>query len=743
MMAATTTRRFRPATRLLLGAAALIGASPALAQDQAAEPEQTGVGDIVVTAQRRAQNLQDVPVSVTAFDAELIREAGFTNSLSIGDQVPNLEIKTFGGVPNIFIRGVGNNDFNSSSVGPISVYRDDVVVASTGSQIFSLFDLERIEVLRGPQGTLFGKNTTGGAIQFFSRLPGNELEGYVRLGYGRFDLFEAEGAVSLPLSDTLAVRVAGLVRRRDGERVNLFDDSDAINVDEAAVRAIFRWRPDTLTDIRLSVGGGRDRSDYLNPKPLGTGPGATNIFGYADPAPNDPRILNFDADSRNHSDNFFISLNASRDFGPFTLRSITGYDESQIDNRVDVDGSPLRVDQITFLTDTWQFSQELQLAYDSRRFDAIFGLYYFRENLQGDSDADLLGELDAIGASLPLITRASRRNTSYAAFAQGTYSITDALRLTLGGRYTVDRVRSQHRADLIPGYFTSAPDGAPIPLVPFARLRDNFDAFSWRAAIDYDLADDILAYASASRGFKSGGFNIGIITSVAERTQVDPEYLTAYEVGLKMRLFDRRLRFNLSAFYYDYTDLQVLSVNQQGTGVPTLGLDNAADATIKGLEVELLAVPVESLNLGLNFGLLDAEYRNYTSGAIDPTTGQPRDFSGNRLPGAPRFTLSSFVQYSFPLGSFEGRLRAEYNFTGKKYYNNAEDELISSRDGYGLLNLRATLAQGEGRWELSAWMRNVTDEEYLIDATDLRDFGFIPQYYGERRTWGLDLIVNF
>ena len=235
------------------GAQEAPGGDPTTAQNDA----DAGIADIVVTAQRRAQNLQDVPISVTAFDERAIQEAGFTNSLSIGDQVPNLEIKTFGGVPNITIRGVGNNDFNSSSIGPVSIYRDDVVVASTGSQIFALMDLDRIEVLRGPQGTLFGKNTTGGAVQYFSKLPGDEFEGKARFGIGRFDLYEAEIGATLPIAQDLGVRVAGLIRKRDGERVNLFTGNRAIDIDEAAARAIFRYNPEGL-DIRLSIGGGRD-----------------------------------------------------------------------------------------------------------------------------------------------------------------------------------------------------------------------------------------------------------------------------------------------------------------------------------------------------------------------------------------------------------------------------------------------------------------------------------------------------
>ncbi len=733
---------------LSLSTAAAVSAlalgAPAFAQDSADGTTSGGVAEIVVTAQKRAQNLQDVPISVTAFDNTAIREAGFTNSLSIGDQVPNLEIKTFGGVPNIFIRGVGNNDFNASSIGPISIYRDDVVVASTGSQIFSLFDLERIEVVRGPQGTLFGKNTTGGAIQFFSRLPDGEFEGNARFGYGRFNLFEGEAAASVPLAEGLSLRVAGIVRRRDGEKRNLFNGERAINIDEAAARAILRWQPTSDTDIRLTVGGGRDRSDYLQNKPVGTINGA-DLFGYSDPFPNDPNLLNFNGQSRNYSNNVFVNLNIAQSFGDFTFKSISGYDKSSVDNRVDVDGGTKRVDEINFLTDAEQLTQEFQLAYDNGPLNAIAGLYYFQEDLNADSNADLLGELTFAQGALPLITRATRKNTAYAIFGQATYALLPTLRLTLGGRYTIDKVRATHRTDLIPGFFdANIPDGTPVPLIPFAALRDTYKSFSWRVAADFDVTDDILAYASVDRGFKAGGFNLGIMTSIDERTQVDPEYLTSYEVGLKTTLFDRRLRLNLSAFYYDYSDLQVLSVNRQaGSAVPTLGLDNAADATIKGIEVEATAAPADWLDMGLNLGILDAKYKNYLSGAIDPVTGDPRDFSGNRMPGAPKFSLSTFAQVTVPVGRFETRWRAEYNYTGKKYYNNAQSELISSGEGYGLINLRVAFADPDQGWELAAWARNVTGKAYIVDATDTSGFGFVPRYYGERATYGAEFSFKF
>lgn len=744
--------KMKPALRLFAFASTMALANAAAAQDQsgtaggsAQAEDDNGIGVILVTAQRREQSAQDVPLSITALGSEQIQETGLGNSLAIGDHVPNLEIKTFGGVPNIFIRGVGNNDFNSSSVSPISVYRDDVVVASTGSQIFALFDLERIEVLRGPQGTLFGKNTTGGAIQYVSKLPGDYFEGYARAGIGRFDLYETEAAATIPLSDSFSMRVSGLVRRRDGERTNIFNGDDAIDVDESAARAILRWRPDSGTDVRLSAGMGRDRSDYLEPKPLGTINGG-DIFGYSDPAPNDVGILNFNGDSRNHSDNYWISLNATFDLGGgVTLRSITGFDDTSIDNRVDVDGGPFRIDEIKFLTETEQISQELQLLYEGASINALLGVYYFDEDLDARSEADLVGELTFAQGAVPLITDSARDNESYAIFGQATLDLTDRLSITGGLRYTWDKVNAEHRAYLVPGFFDAdVPNGAEIDLVPFGELNDTFKAWSWRIAADYEVADDVMLYGTVNRGFKSGTFNIGIITSLAERTQVDPEFLTAYEIGLKSTLFDRRLRANISAFYYDYSDLQVLSVNQQGSGIPTLGLDNAADAEVKGIEAEFLARPGGGLELGLNFGILDAKYKNYTSGAIDPVSGLPRDFSGNRMPGAPKFTLSTFAKFDFPVSNaLDASFRAEFNHTGKKFYNNAQDDLVSSGEGYGLVNLRASLGSNEGQWELAAWARNVFGKDYIVDATDLRDFGLIPLYYGERGTYGLEALFRF
>src|SRR5690606_22174991 len=226
---------------------------------------------------------------------------------------------------------------------------------------------------------------------------------------------EAEAAASLPLADTLSVRIAGIVRCRDGEKLNLYTGDRAIDVDEAAARAILRWRPSADTDIRLTVGGGRDRSDYLENKPVGTINGA-DLFGYSDPYPDNPNLLNFNGQSRNYSDNVFVNLSIAQDFGDFTFRSLSGYDKSDVDNRVDVDGGTKRVDEISFLTDAEQITQEFQLAYDNGPLNAIAGLYYFQEDLDADSNADLLGELSFADGALPLITRATRKNKAYAIF---------------------------------------------------------------------------------------------------------------------------------------------------------------------------------------------------------------------------------------------------------------------------------------------------------------------------------------
>ena len=340
---------------------------PASAQEttSGSEAAPKRLQSVTVTARKTSEDIQDVPLSISAFDAQALADYGFTDSLAIDDQVPNLEIKTYGGNPNLFIRGVGNNDFNGTTVSPVSIYSDDVLQGLTGGQLMQMFDLERVEVLRGPQGTLFGRNTTGGAINFYSRKPGNTQEGYLRVGIGSYNAREVEAAGTIvAIEDKLATRIAGKMTANDGDRRNLFDGSRANATDLAAMRAITRYTPNSDVEILWNIHYGRDRSDYQQGKSVGVINGG-NVLGYVDPVPNDAKYININrTDNRHHADTWGTNLIVNWDFGDYTLKSVTAYEDVETDYLGDIDQSPQSLDELRFQQDGEQISQEFNLSYD-------------------------------------------------------------------------------------------------------------------------------------------------------------------------------------------------------------------------------------------------------------------------------------------------------------------------------------------------------------------------------------------
>ena len=392
---------------------------------------------------------------MTALTSGDIQQQNLADSVSIGNRVPNLNFKTIGGTLNITIRGVGNNDFNTAAISPVSVYRDGVVVGANAPQVFSLFDMDRIEVLRGPQGTLFGKNTTGGALTYHSKKPGDEVDGRVRATYGRFDLVHAEAAATLPFSEDFKLRVAGVTRQRNGFADNVFNDDDIGEIDENAVRATFRYNPENL-DALLQIGYGKAKNGQNYVKAVGTLPGGTNLTGWSYPDRNDLDSWNLDAPSHNEIENTHAILDISYYLGAFTIKSITGYDDGSGDYLQDSDASPINVlNRHINLAENEQFTQELQLQYSDAKLDAVAGLYYFKE------DYDYFLFLEAFGFAGPfglsrLFTN-TRQNKAYAAFAQGTYAFSDRARATLGIRYTYDDVKASAEEHRLFGVFKPNP----------------------------------------------------------------------------------------------------------------------------------------------------------------------------------------------------------------------------------------------------------------------------------------------
>lgn len=732
-------------TSLLALAIALPAAAlPVQAQDTPSETEATEntetrrLASIIVNARKTSEDVQDVPLSVSAFDANALEAYGFSDSLDIDDQVPNLEIKTFGGNPNIFVRGVGNNDFNATTVSPVSIYSDDVVQGLTGGQLMQMFDLERVEVLRGPQGTLFGRNTTGGAINFYSQKPGDTQEGYVRFGVGNYNLIEVEAAGTIIVSDRLATRIAGKMTKDDGDVRNLFDGNRANATDLGAIRAITRFEPNNDLEILWNIHAGRDRSDYHQGKSVGV-IGGGDVLGYVDPKPNDSRVINVNGtDNRHNADTWGTNLRFIQQLGDYEFKSITGYESVKTDYFGDIDQSPNNLDELRFRQDGEQISQEFNLSYDGGGdWSWIAGLFYLNEDFNNRTSGDLFGAIPSV--ALPLNAEADRETTTYALFGEATYRLTEKFSVTGGLRYTMEEKDATLSSLLIYGT-GMAPGGLTVPLIPETDVSDEWDAWSGRILAKYEFSDDTMAYGSVSRGFRSGGFNLGAFFDPNELTTVDPEFLTSYEIGIKTTVLDDRLRANMSVFKYDYTDLQVFTFTQgSSTANPiVIALENAANADITGFEGEFTAIPVDDMTLTLGLGYLDASYKDYVSIVAG-------DLSGNRLPGSPEWNINFAGQHDFHLPKgFVLTPRVEYVFVDQRYFDPNELEAISSRGSHELVNARLTLRPENADWSVSLWGKNLADESYIVDAGDLTaTFGFIPTYYGEHRRFGIEAKIEF
>lgn len=718
----------------------LATAQGAGAPDSNADTGAKRLQSVTVTARKTSEDIQDVPLSISAFDAQALADYGFTDSLSIDDQVPNLEIKTFGGNPNLFIRGVGNNDFNGTTVSPVSIYSDDVLQGMPGGQLMQMFDLERVEVLRGPQGTLFGRNTTGGAINFYSRKPGNRQEGYLRVGIGSYNSREVEAAGTIIAIDgKLATRVAGKMQANDGDRRNLFDGSRANATDLAAMRAITRYTPSSDVEVLWNLHYGRDRSDYQQGKPIGAINGG-NVLGYVDPAPNDAKYINVNrTDNRHHADTWGTNIAVTWHLGDYTLKSVTAYEDVETDYLGDIDQSPQSLDELRFQQDGEQISQEFNLSYDGGgKLSWISGLFALNEDFGYRTSGPLFG--DVPGATLPLDAHSERETKTYALFGEATYQLTEAFSLTGGLRYTYEEKDATLDSLLTYGAFGTQPAGLTVPVIPETSRSESWDAWSGRILAKYEFTADSMVYASVSRGFRSGGYNLGAFFDPNEFTTVDPEFLTSYEIGLKTTLLDDRLRANMAVFMYDYTDLQVFTFTQgSSTANPiVIALENAADAEVSGFEGEFTAIPIEGMHLSLGVGYLDASYEDYVSDLAG-------DLSGNRLPGAPEWNINFSAQQEFTLpGRWILTPRLEYVYVDQRYFDSNQLEAISSRGSHELVNARLSLSPEGKDWEVALWAKNIGDEQYIVDAADLTStFGLIPTYYGPRESWGLEARIEF
>jgi iron complex outermembrane receptor protein len=705
-------------------------------------PAQT-LEEVVVTAQHREENLQDVPIAITAISSEEIRTADISDLNSISVRTPGFSMGTFTPAqPQLFIRGVGSNADGAAEDQSVVVFLDGVYVGRTAGQAFDLFDLERIEILRGPQGTLYGKNAAGGAINLVSQKPSETFSGAVELSAGDLGYFSTRGKVSGPLSDTLFGKVSFTYKERDGYVDSLVANLDDFNAYESqGIRAQLLGRPSDTMEWLLTV----DASDDSR-----TGPGRSvgdqflqaTIAGLGGFAPGFYQNM-LTQEPSSDVDSQGVSLQMDWDVGNGTLTSITAYREANakvtdiafgvafqylglgsLDNSVDESSS--------------QFSQEIRYATDLS--DTLFlqtGVYYLNEDVDRLESLDIVcGNLCAgfsnnfYNASnpLPLYGSADQTNetNSYGVFAQAQWSVNDRTDVTLGARYTRETKDATN---------FGTPDGAFAILAPYdVKMDESWSAFTPKAAINYQLSEDVMAYASVSTGFKSGGFQGLAPTGIAASTPFDEENVTTYELGLKGTLLDGAMRFNGAVFTSDYEDLQVLVLTVKPDGLPGPQLTaNAGEAEITGIELEAQWQVTDMLQLAATYANLDTEYTQLDN---DLAVNE-----GNLLRNAPENAYSISAIFDMPLAS-GASLNARVDFSHKDdAYQDIPNQEAAKMIEYDVVNLRAAYVAEGAQWEVAAWVKNATDEEYLLHNSVLNPglaqlpLPAAPRTVGVTATW--------
>jgi iron complex outermembrane receptor protein len=751
-------------------AAVLLATGPATVLAQAVLEE------ITVTARKVEESLQTAPVSVSAFTGDELLSRGVTDLQELTTYAPNVEFFHSGitgaNSGQIYIRGVGQFDYFPTVDPGVGIYIDGVYMARSLGAVMELVDIERIEILRGPQGTLYGKNTVGGAINVISRKPGDEPEAYVEFKTGRFDRINAKAIGSLPIvRDVLSAKIALATVNADGYMDRLLTGEEAGSDETNGAQGSLNWTPADNFSVVVAGDYTRVNADgvpyYLElvnvaaPVPL-----FYNILGM----PYDPRWITGDRFETNSTGLNFnkheiwgIGGTITWEVAGLTVKSITGYRDTEISFGLDPDGSPFSLVRELDNIATDHITEEFQISgtlFDDR-LNWLAGVYYLHEeashNVFVGAAEELFPALEALpapliplgpwpcpqpmGSPLPCLGGAGnpfnsildrtrfidlgQEVDSFAVYGQGTYDITDQLSLTYGVRYT-DEEKDFETETLIPrtGVFE----------VPHTTASDSWDDVSHRIGLDFQVNKDAMVYFSAASGFKSGGFN-GRARTVAEISSYDPETLWAYEIGLKSEWFDNRLRANAAFFYNDYTDIQFTNqvVTPQGTQIITIG--NAGEAEIRGFELELTAVPVEALMLTGALGHLDAEYTDILPDVVTANPGLTED---NELIGSPEWTASASAEYTFPLTGWANLvLRADMSYRSKIYFDVVNTESVA-QDGYALLNLRAALESTDDTWTIAVGGTNVTDKAYRAAGVGVVDtLGFSASNTARPAEWYL------
>jgi iron complex outermembrane receptor protein len=738
----------RSALALLLAGTALV-AAPAMAEEATTPPPTEGIADIVVTATRSSESLSKVAASVSAVSAADLGVGGVKDVASLATAIPNLSVGDQFGVNRIFIRGIGLTSIDLGADGGVAFLQDGAQIARPAAQLSGFYDLERVEVLRGPQGTLYGRGATAGAINLITKKPTDHLDGYLRASYGNYNAIALEGAVGGPIAgDKLMARVSAKFDKRDGYGINEFTGRQIDDRNAYAVRGTIVAKPSE--DLEVTLSGeyfNEDDSNYafhyfgptVAPENLlGSILGGKSLFTVAAAAGKPANIRNIWSDQEPLNQRHGYSFTGTIDWnkGDLDLKSITSYHKFKRFNRDDLDASDANMfGQNNYIEDSKSFSQEFVGNYKTDKLDILFGANYFHEKLYGEVRVPLTNLavlLKLAGQVPPVVPDNAFDSFNYLQngtvtidalgfYAQATYALTDKFKITAGGRFSHEKRKGVGTFDFLGSVNTDK--------------AKSWNAFTPTVTLNYQANDSTLLYASVTRGFKSGVINVGSRNDV-----INPEYVWSYEIGLKTATADRKLQANLAAFYMDYTDLQVGFVD--ATSVVTTV--NAASARNYGIEAELKAKPLPGLTLELFGTYLNAKYRKFTTGDYRQGFKQI-SVAGNRLQNAPEFSFRAGADYDIPLGTV-GKLtaRGEVNWQDRVYFtefNNAD----ATQAPYAMINAGLRFTPANDKYYVDVWGRNLANKlvitNNIITAplfSSVRVGSVAPP-----RTYGVTLGMNF
>ena len=728
---------------------AQVPAVEANTQTQAAGPQADassgGVEEIVVTAQRRSEKLQNVPVAVTAASAAKLASVGITNTQDLGQITPGLSAPQASGFTQPHIRGVGSSTNGPGLEQPVATYIDGVYIAAATSSLLTLNNVDRIEVLKGPQGTLFGRNATGGLIQIVTKDPASHPEAAVNLSYANYKDVTADAYVTGPLAGNLRADLAlRYETQQDGWGRNLGTGHVTGELPhDFAGRAKFLFEPGDATQVRLALDY-EDRDSRRDTQKLDERqrPGTFDNPFFGGPFPQGGKYdINNNFDPENELKAGGASLQIKQDLGAVTLQSTTAYRRTKYHFTLDLDETPLSLTDLNGHPKDRQFSQEVQLSSNSAgRLTWTAGLFYYNANDQWDPinisfGASPISPVPGVPATVQTSDR--MRTNSIAGYGQASYEFVTDTHLTLGGRYTYERKRLNGVSRFLINGFDAGDTAIPDPTLDIPGSV-NFKRFNYRIALDHKFGPDILGYISYITGFKSGGYNLDVPSNAPYK----PEDIQALEAGLKTELFDRHVRINTAGYYYIYKNIQV------GRYIDTLELIyNGARARIYGVDLDAEFVVARGLTLDGGFAYNHARFTSFPNAdyivpacGLTPAPGGVVSCSadGNHLPFSPKITFNVGGTYKIelPIGSIEAN--ASY-FRTTQYF--AAPDNIASQPAYDIVNVSLGWTDPAKHLSAKAWAKNLTNTYY---STSLIEAGQgVIRGNGAPRTYGVTLGYSF